>query len=242
MDEKALLVMLELPRETHVLRTFPYNRIAPRLTAGDKKLFQGAVDAHGVRLLATISPKTTNIPVYEEEDVTFQEVHFFQIKLKNLKVAKRIYKIIAEAMPYPLFIRFVAQDEIQWIGATHQKIEKTGLLKMNTYYLTNPDIKEQQYLQCWAFTDSDTYHLKAFYEGLLQQMVQVELENTYKSSFNQELHADTNRLEKIKSLDKEIASYISKAKKETQMNKRIELQMKANELKNKREQYLKEEK
>ncbi|WP_307258925.1 DUF4391 domain-containing protein [Oikeobacillus pervagus] len=133
MEEKEILKALELPKETHVLRTFPFNRLAPRFTVNDKKFFQEVVETHGVRLLATINTKTTNIPVYEDAETVYQEIHLFQIKVKNLKWTERIYRILAEAMPYPLFIRFVAGYKTKWIGAIHQKVAKTGLLKISTF-------------------------------------------------------------------------------------------------------------
>src|SRR5699024_9615501 len=109
MDEKEILEALELPKETHVLRTFPFNRLGPRFKAKDKKTFQASVEPHGVRLLATINTITTNIPAYEDEETVYQEIHYFQIKMKDLKNVKQIYRITDEAMPYPLAIRFVTK-------------------------------------------------------------------------------------------------------------------------------------
>lgn len=123
MGEKEILQALELPKETHILRTFPFNRLAPRFEMKDKKFFQALVEPHGVRLLATINTNTTNIPSYEDEQKVYQEIHYFQIKMKDVKGAKRIYRMIAEAMPYPLLIRFVTNKEILWIGAIHERIE-----------------------------------------------------------------------------------------------------------------------
>ncbi|WP_100011638.1 DUF4391 domain-containing protein [Lentibacillus sediminis] len=240
-DEKETLQALKLPRETHVQRNFPFNRLAPQLTSENMKLFQKTVETHGVRLLATVNTKTTNIPVYEDEETIFQEIHFFQIKIKDLKWVKRVYRIIAEAMPYPLLIRFVTRSETVWIGAIHQKIAKSGLLKMQKCYTTNPKINERVYLKSWAFAQIDTYHLKAFYENLLHQMVRIELSETYGSNTGPGLEKSTTRLEAIKALDKEISSCITKAKKEVQMNKRIEWQMKVNELKVKKEKWIKGE-
>jgi hypothetical protein len=241
MDEKDILTLLELPMETHVLRTFPFNRLAPQLKVPDKKFFQNAVDTHGVRLLATINTKTTNIPVYEDEETAFQEIHLFQIKLKDVKQANRVYKIMAEAMPYPLFIRFMAKNNTKWVGATHQRIAKTALLKIQKLYSTNAQVDEQLYLKGWAFSQSDTYHLKAYYMNMLQKMMQIELEEIYGSKMDTAFNKDVIRLDEIKMLDKKIATYISKAKKEEQMNKRVELQMKVNELKDKKERMIKGE-
>src|SRR5699024_11019371 len=179
---------------------------------------------------------------YEDEQKVYQEIHYFQIKMKDVKSAKRIYRMIAEAMPYPLLIRFVTSKGILWIGAIHERVEKTGLLKMQDVFSSNPEIDEKLYLTNWAFSRADTYNLKAFYENLLNQMVQIELKERYEAVTDQELTDNIVKLDKIIALEKEIDFYISKAKKETQMNKRIEWQMKANTLKEKKEKKIKREK
>jgi len=242
MDEKEILEALELPKETHVLRTFPFNRLGPRFKAKDKKTFQASVEPHGVRLLATINTITTNIPAYEDEETVYQEIHYFQIKMKDLKNVKQIYRIIAEAMPYPLLIRFITNNEALWIGAIHEKVEKIGLLKMQDLYSSNPEIDEQLYLTSWTFPRSDMYNLKTFYENLLNKIVQIELSKKYEAVTDKKFEINITQLETVKALEKEIAFCIAKAKKETQMNKRIEWQMKANKLKEQKDKYIKGEK
>lgn len=76
-----------------------------------RKCFQEVEETHGTRFLATINTKTTNIFVYEDDIIVYQEIQFFQIKVKDLKWAKQIYRIITETIPYPLFIRFVVGYE-----------------------------------------------------------------------------------------------------------------------------------
>lgn len=241
MGEKEILQALELPKETHILRTFPFNRLAPRFETKDRKFFQALVVPHGVRLLATINTNTTNIPAYEDEQTVYQGIHYFQIKMKDVKSAKRIYRMIAEAMPYPLLIRFVTNKEVLWIGAIHEKIKKTGLLKVQDVYSSNSEIDEKLYLTNWAFSYADTYNLKAFYENLLNQMVQIELRENYQAVTKKAFANNIVQLNTIKTLEKEITFCISKAKKENQMNKRIEWQMKANQLKEKKQKYIKGE-
>ena len=229
MDEKEILASLNLPKSTHVLRTFPYVKLATQLTSDEKKLFSEVVEARGVRLLATINPKTTNITAYEDEETSYQEIHLFKIKVNQLNRAERIYKIIAEVMPYPLLIMFESSNHVKWIGATHKKVGKTGLLKMDKLFMTNPTIPIERYLEKWAFSMSDTYNMKTYYGHFIQQMVQVELKEYYR--VHAESSNDIARLEEIKYLENQIADYVAKAKREVQMNKRIEWQTKANELK-----------
>lgn len=229
MDEKEVLSYLNLPKSTHVLRTFPFNKLATQFTADEKRVFTEVVEARGVRLLATINPKTTNIPAYEDDEASYQEIHLFKIRVNQLNRVERVYKIMAEVMPYPLLIMFEANEQVKWIGATHKKLAKTGLLKMDKLFITNPSIQIERYLEKWSFDVSDAYNLKTYYNHFIHQMVQVELQQHYQ--VQSPSPGDIERLDAIKDLEKQIADYVSKAKREVQMNKRIEWQTKANELK-----------
>lgn len=229
MDEREVLTSLNLPKNTYVLRTFPFNKLATQLTNNEKNFFSEVVKSRGIRLLATINPRTTNIPAYEDEEISYQEIHVFKIRISQMNYAERIYKIIAEVMPYPLLIMFETAEQIKWMGATHSKATKTGLLKIDKLFKTNPDIPIDKYFEKWTFDLSDTYNLKIYYEHFLHQMVQVELQQQYQ--INSDSSKDIEYLEEIKYLEKQIADCVTKAKKEVQMNKRVEWQMKANKLK-----------
>lgn len=51
-------------------------------------------EPHGMRLLATINTNITNIAVYEDEDVRYQETHIFQVMMKDMKHAKKYTKYL----------------------------------------------------------------------------------------------------------------------------------------------------
>ena len=78
-----------------------------------------------------------------------------------------------------------------------------------------------------------------FYTSLIQSLVNVELKERYHTESDDVLK--DNRLERIKEIEKEIDSLVTKAKKESQLNKRIELQLQANRLKKTKEQLIKGE-
>lgn len=239
MEEKELLKVLGLPRSTYILRTFPFNKLAAQFSPDERKVFNEAVVPRGIRLLATLSTQTTNIPPYSDEESSYQEIHFFEIQMINMQRSERIYRLLAEIMPYPLLIRFTVDHTVKWIGAHHSRIEKTGLLKMKNLYGTNPELDEEMYLERWKFQSADKYNLKTYYHHFIKQIAEVELKQQYDAEAGTE--ADLERLERIKELEKQIDTYIAKAKKEPQMNRRIEWQLKANQLKEQKEQLIKGE-
>lgn len=239
MEEKELLKELGLPHSTYILRTFPFNKLAAQFTSDERKIFKEAVVPRSIRLLATLSTQTTNIPSYSDGESSFQEIHLFEIRMINMQRSERIYRLLAEIMPYPLLIRFSADNTVKWIAAHHSRIEKNDFLKMKKLYGTNPELDEELYLERWKFQSVDKYNLKTYYDHFIKQIAEVELKQQYDAEAGTE--ADFERLGRIKELEKQINTYIAKAKKEQQMNKRIEWQLKATQLKERKEQLIKGE-
>lgn len=239
MKEEEILKRLELPKQTHVLKTFPYNKLVTQLNDKYKKLFPEAVEVRGIRLLATLNTRNTNIPMYEDEFVRFEEIHLFCIRLKNIKKAKDIYTGLAEVMPYPLIILFESKGKYQWIAALHKKQENSYLLKMEQIYSSNADIPIEKYLSQWTFGKMDTFDLKSYYHMFIKKMVDLQLKEQYQVTTENAI--ENHLLERIQSIDKEILNLVSRAKKEKQMNKRIALQVEANKLKDKKTKLLRME-
>lgn len=75
MNEEQLLRSIQLPKSTHVLRTFPYNKLEPKLS-GARKIVSENVVSRGIRLLSIISPNNANIQIFEDETERFEEIHF----------------------------------------------------------------------------------------------------------------------------------------------------------------------
>lgn len=67
MKEEEILTTLNLPKESWTLRTFPFNQLVKQLTLPQRKLFQERIVARGIRILATISERNTNILKYESK-------------------------------------------------------------------------------------------------------------------------------------------------------------------------------
>lgn len=238
MNEKEVLNDLGFPAETRVMRTFPYNKIEPLLTTKQKKLFSDTVVSRGIHILASINSINSNIPKYEDEDVRYEEIHFFTIQVKRHLYNTQFYKIFQKLMPYPLIILFYDEDEKEIMMADTVKID-SGNLSVNNIYKSNSKLSFDKYLRALRFSKQETIHLYGFYTSLIQSLVNVELKVRYHTESDDVLKE--NRLERIKEIEKEIDSLVTKAKKESQLNKRIELQLQANRLKETKEKLIKGE-
>jgi hypothetical protein len=239
MNEDLLLKSIQLPKSTHVLRTFPYNKIEPQLTTAQKKIVTENVQPRGIRLLAIISPNNTNIPKYEDDTVRFEEIHYYWIQIQYLKKAVEVYKVFAQIMPYPLVILFTDGNQTRWVFATHTKQKETHLLSIDQIFEfdeTKPFVQVEKYL---SFPKMDKLNIKSFYYSWIEQLLKIELLSRY--GINGNITLVNNILQQLKDLDRDIDKLIGQAKREKQLNKRIALQVDANKLKSAKQAIIEKE-
>jgi hypothetical protein len=229
MNEDLLLKSIQLPKSTHVLRTFPYNKIEPQLNTAQKKIVSENVLPRGIRILAIISPSNTNIPKYEDDTVRFEEIHFYWIQVQNLKKAVEVYKVFAQIMPYPLVILFTDGNQTRWVFATHTKQKLTHLISMGQIFEFDETIPFAQVEKYLSFPKMDNLNIRAVYYSWIEQLLQIELK--FKYGIDCTITLENNILQQLKDLDHQIDQIVGQAKREKQMNKRIVLQVEANKLK-----------
>ncbi|TDM33011.1 DUF4391 domain-containing protein [Macrococcoides canis] len=237
MKEEEILTTLNLPKESWTLRTFPFNQLETQLTLPQRKLFQEKLVSRGIRILATISERNTNILKYESETEKYEEIIFFQIKVNQFSKVKDIYKTLASVMPYPLIIIFNSEDSYKIIMSEHVKTDN-GYLKVTNMLETTETKKLNAYLCAAELINLDKTSLKTLYLDMMAKFVAAESKEKYDASIEGN---NVELLELVAKLDKEIQQLVNKAKKEPQMNRRIEYQLKANKLKEERAKYLTKE-
>ena len=235
MKEEEILTILNLPKESWTLRTFPFNQLEKQLTLSQRKLFQERIVARGIRILATISERNTNILKCETEK--YEEIILFQIKVNQFNKVKDIYKTLASLMPYPLIILFNSEDSYKIVMSEHEKTDN-GYLKVTNILETTETINLNAYLSSANLDALDKTSLRTFYLDMMAKFVAAESKEKYDASIEDN---KVELLELVMKLDKEIQQLVNKAKKEPQLNRRIEYQLKANKLKEEREKYLTKE-
>ncbi|MEH7349138.1 DUF4391 domain-containing protein [Gottfriedia acidiceleris] len=239
MNEDQLLKSIQFPKSTHVLRTFPYNKIEPHLSNAQKKIVSENVVSRGIRLLTIISPKNTNISKFEDEIVRFEEVHFYCIELQNLNKALDVYKVFAQIIPYPLVVLFINGEETRWLLATHNKQNQSHLLMIDEIFEIDEAIPLEQVEKHLSFSKMDNINLKAVYFSWIKQLLEIELQ--YRYGIQRNISLENNVLLQLKDLDRQIEQLVGQAKRERQMNKRIALQVEANKLKSAKQTLIEKE-
>lgn len=237
MDEAALLKAIDFPKSTHVLRTFPFNKIEPRLNPKQKALLSEQIISRSIKIVAVIQTDNTNIESFEDEKERYTSIQFFSMQIKQLSKAKEIYKVFAALMPYPLVILFSDNVHTRWIFAMHEK-KKDGFYKVKDIYEISECVSIEDVQEKLTFTALSHHNLKRFYQTWLEQLLSYDLSNTY--NVERSVTLENNTLAQLKVLEKEIKYHVDLAKKESQLNKKIEYQLAANELKQKKQVLLTE--
>ncbi|MGK0575997.1 DUF4391 domain-containing protein [Macrococcus capreoli] len=234
MKEEDILKILKLPKETWTLRTFPFNQLEKQLSLPQRKLFQENIESRGIRILATISERNTNINKFEDDIEKYEEIIIFNIKVNRFNKVKELYKILSSKIPYPLFVIFSLNDKYKIVMSEHEKSDN-GYLNVKAILETAEIEDLESYLQEIEFTQLNTSNLKMLYKDILTKLIKVESIKKYNTSIEE---TNIEILERLKQLDKEIEQLIKKAKKEPQLNRRVEYQLKINKLKQEKENYL----
>lgn len=228
MNETQLLKAIGFPKTTQILKTLPYNQLENKLTVAQKKIISEHVVARGIRILAMIQTNNTNIEVFESETERYDSIVFLAVNVKELKKSAQIYKVFMSIMPNPLVILFFDETRTKWVFTTHEK-KKDGLLASKNLYEVQEIVTLQQVEEQLNFENLNKTNLKTFYESWLERLLQLELQARY--NIYKPVSLQDNLLEKIVVMDAQIDDYVKQAKKETQLNKRVELQQAANKVK-----------
>lgn len=228
MNEAQLLKTIGFPKATQILKTLPFNQLDNKLTATQKKIISEHVVARGIRILAMIQTNNTNIEAFESETERFDSIVFLAIHVKDIKKSAQIYKVFMSVMPNPLVILFYDDVHTKWIFSIHEK-KRDGFLSCKQLYEIQEAVTIEQIEQQLHFDDLNKSNLKSLYESWLERLLQLELQTRY--NVYAPVSLQDNLLEKLVVMDAQIDDYVKQAKKEMQLNKRVELQQAANKVK-----------
>lgn len=206
------------------------------LTTKEKALLDDVNMITSIEWVASLSPATSNINLYKDDDFLYEEVQVITIKSEATNFDKSYFKIIdliQKYIPYPILA--ILYTDSQFIMNTcDKKINRndSSLRTIDKSYhteiirLAEPTEAQQSFLNSLRFAALDKTNLKTFYDSYTQRIAALQMA-AIKGSFTPRTQSrtaiDVENLERIATLEKEIAALQNLAKKETQLNQRIEL-------------------
>lgn len=232
MDIDWLFEISGLPIKSKQRSNIPKNAIYPQLTkTEDKKLLQDEVQS--IYLLSVLNETTTNLSTYETEDDYYNEIFFIHVLMRERDKENKVFNILSSVFPYPIIVVFTV-DELSMIYTG--KYEKR---KLNDV----PSVKKLDAYPSKSYTTHDLVQL--FKKLYLNELKQTNLKELYewiqnnilgdslqeKQNTTEAVLLTVDEQDEINQLEKDIQKLTKEVRKETQLNKRIPLQLKLNEKK-----------
>ena len=192
------------------------------LSTSDKSLFTDTI--YKIIWHYCLKPETINIPAYKDELRDYPEIEVIEVLVHSDYKLKKIAEIIMRTIHYPMLLIFKLEDKIQFYVA-HQRINRsdsrkniieeiigTEWLDRDSVIFTKFDIKQMRFTNFFALY-SDIVDAISIYN--LSNMIQID--DNIAGAEARELSA------RIEDIEQEITSLRAKLRKESQFNRKMEL-------------------
>jgi hypothetical protein len=209
------------------------------LKARDKKLFQDQVDK--IVLHYNLSPKSTNIVAFQNEERRYLELPIVSVGLKERKGAARIAEIVQRTLPHPCLLLLNCGDATA-IHVAHQRINGSDAAK-----ITLEGTEQTGWLNEDALNDSQSEFLDAldvsrfrftnfydFYSDLFQRVQALnaaEISGHFKEETASGVEETASHLYQYRSLEQQLETKRSELNTEPHFNRKTALKLEIQNLK-----------
>lgn len=234
MNRDHLLAALDLPASSRVDQRVPKNLLLERgaPTAADKRLINDGIEE--LIWLAALKPTTIGVPEYRDDAREYLEIVVLGLTLRAGAKATRLIEVIHRAIPYPVFLIHFQTDglslslaHLRWSQGQDGQTVLDGPLITITVDAATP--LADAFLASLQITRQPRQHLLALYQGWLERFeayAAARLTGSFTTAADT-ASADRRRtaLAEHERLIREIARLRAQAGKETQLNRRVELNL-----------------
>lgn len=206
------------------------------LTIAEKALLDKQILT--TELLGSLNPENANINLYQAEDISYDEVVIVMANIANhnfetdhLKVAELIHKHI----PYAILLCVFSDEQMVWSTfekRINQKDTNKRIIAQRHFTAIIPlherTALQQDFLNSLAFSGLRKTNLYELYNSYTERIFALQasyLNSTFTIRTQSRTQQDMLLLEKIAKLQQEIESLSNTAKKETQLNKQVNLNL-----------------
>ncbi|GAB1431591.1 DUF4391 domain-containing protein [Spirochaetota bacterium] len=238
MNIERVLASLDLPTEARVDQRIPKKLLIENMapTAADKRQINEGIEE--LVWVATLKPNTIGVPEYKDSEREILEIAVLSLLLRENAKATRIVELIHRAIPYPLLLVSYQKDVVSVSLATKRWAQNEGsktvldddLLVIN---LADDEVTNA-FLQALSLKLQPRANLNTFYMGW-KVAIEAYRASTFVGQFNI-IHkpeaVETRRaaLAVADSIQKELVTLKAQAQRETQMNRRVELNLEIKKL------------
>lgn len=209
-----------------------------KLLSADKKAFQEHLEV--VNWLYALKQDNTSLKAYVDDVREYSEISILLVGLKQVGTAERIINLIHRAIPYPLLLICSHQDTVMFsIAPKRFSLAEKGTIiveeVLNSGWINLESISsnELSFIRSLAIDTKLYLSFLDLYKGWEASLIALACsKHTGKLLIKHDSTIERKELlERCLALQNEITCLRSSIKKETQMNKKVDLNTRINELK-----------
>lgn len=208
------------------------------LSRDDEKIFVEFIDK--IEMSYVLDSSNINIDVFINEEYNYPAIGYMKISLKKDDKVDKISKIIQNNIPNPLVIVFEYEDKV-CISTSLKRVNKSDNSKVvvediNTtpwIDLDNIDENSDRFINSIKLSSLDYSNFYNFYKMIddkIYTFKNLEVVGEYKED-SQSIEETKEIIEKINAYEEDLKKIVVKIKKETQFNKKMKLNVEANNIK-----------
>ena len=212
--------IFNLPNECKIDKNIPKEMIYKNAEANEKLKRVFIDNVEKIRFMYLLNFSNSNIQNYINDRERFEEIDFIKIILREKGKENVISKLFHQLIPKSTVIILEFKTEIL-ISTSNKKIEKERVIveevfNSNWIEIENKMLKELEYKKL------NSTNLKLFYEDIIEKVRIINLSK----KLNSESNIESENLELLEKINKEIEELKVLRKKETQLNRITEIQTK----------------
>lgn len=222
-----------LPPESRVNQRVPKKLLvengAP--TASDKRHINEGIEE--LLWVATLKPTTTGVPEYRDTDREYLEIAVLLLILRSATKTGRLVELIHRAIPYPVLL-LTQQSDAVTLSLAHKRWSQgeAGKMVLDNSVLMCEIVENdtaRAFLTNMALTSRPRTHLLALYQGwidCLETYLAANITGLFVLPASEEAAlARSNALVEYDRLTHQIATLRAQAVHESQVNRRVELNL-----------------
>ena len=212
--------IFNLPIECKIDKNIPKEVIYKNAEANDKLKRVFIDNVEKIRFIYLLNFSNSNIQSYISDNERFEEIDFIKIILKEKGKENVISKLFHQLIPKSTVIILEFKTEIL-ISTSNKKIEKERVIVEEVFNSNWIEI-ENKILEDLEYKKLNSINLKVFYEDIIEKVRIINLSK----KLNSESNIESENLELLEKINKEIEELKVLRKKETQLNRITEIQTK----------------
>lgn len=212
--------IFNLPNECKIDKNIPKEMIYKNAEANEKlkRVFIDTVEK--IRFMYLLNFSNSNIQNYINDKERFEEIDFIKIILREKGKENVISKLFHQLIPKSTVIILEFKTEIL-ISTSNKKVEKERVI-VEEVFNSNWIETENKMLKELEYKKLNSTNLKLFYEDIIEKVRVINLSK----KLNCENSIESENIDLLEKLNKEIEELKVLRKKETQINRVAEIQTK----------------